>query len=113
MDKPPKRKPNRLSNYDYSQNGAYFITICSKERELIFSHITVGTSSTRPFKSELSEIGMIVDNAIKGIPYHYEGVFVDNYVVMPNHIHMIIRMNRDNENNGRAMLVPTCALCLK
>ena len=49
MDKLPKRKPNRLSNYDYSQNGAYFITICSKEREEIFSHITVGTSNARPY----------------------------------------------------------------
>ena len=104
MDKLPKRKPNRLSNYDYSQNGAYFITICSKERELIFSHITVGTSTARPFKLELSEIGVIVDNAIKGIPYHYEGVFVDNYVVMPNHIHMIIRISIEN---GRPMLAPT------
>ncbi len=104
MEQLPKRKPNRLKNYDYSKNGAYFITLCTKDRKHILSQITVGTSIARPQEIHLTETGEIVDKSIREIPNHYEGVFVDNYVVMPNHIHMIIRIER---NDGRAMLVPT------
>lgn len=68
------------------------------------SQITVGTSIARPCEMHLSDIGIIVENGIKGIEQHYENVYVDNYVIMPNHIHLIIRI--DNES-GRAMLVPT------
>lgn len=46
-----KRKPNRLKNYDYSQNGAYFITICTKDRKPILSHIPVGEDVVCTFKS--------------------------------------------------------------
>ncbi|MBQ6568837.1 MAG: transposase, partial [Clostridia bacterium] len=91
-------------NYDYSQTGAYFITICTKNREQVLSQITVGTSIARPYEIHLTDIGKIVDCAIKEIPNRYDGVFVDNYTVMPNHIHMIIRIENDG---GRAMLVPT------
>lgn len=102
------RKPNRLKDYDYSQNGAYFITICTKDRKPILSVIEnadeiVGASIARPFKIQLTDVGLIVDKAINGISIHYQNVFIDNYVIMPNHIHLIIRI----DNNGRAMLAPT------
>ena len=42
MNELPKRKPNRLKDYDYSQNGAYFVTICTQNRENLFSAVTVG-----------------------------------------------------------------------
>lgn len=101
------RKPNRLEKYDYSQNGAYFITICTKDRKPILSHIvdkenemnTVGASIARP-KVELTEIGISVNKGIKGIESHYENIFVDNYCIMPNHIHIIIRI--DNASGQRA-----------
>jgi len=101
------RKPNRLKNYNYSQNGAYFITICTKDRKEILSAIenpmaTVGASIARP-SLKLTGVGEIVDKRINEIQNHYENVFVDNYVIMPNHIHLIIRI----DNNGRAMLAPT------
>ena len=103
-----KRKPNRLKNYDYSQNGAYFITICTKDRKPILSVIenadeTVEASIARPPKIQLTDVGLIVDKAINGISIHYQNVFIDNYVIMPNHVHLIIRI----DNNGRAMLAPT------
>ena len=104
MDILPKRKPNRLADYDYSSNGAYFITICTKNKECILSRITVGTSIARPQEIVLTSTGAVVDKAIREIPKHYEGVFVDNYVIMPNHIHMIIRIER---LDGRPMVVPT------
>ena len=100
----PKRKNNRLKEYDYSQNGAYFITICSKDKVCVFSQITVGTSNARPYEVALTSIGTIIDNAINEIPKHYNSVFIDKYIIMPNHIHMIIRIQNDN---GRPMVVPT------
>jgi len=104
MKNKPTRKQYRLPNYDYSQNGAYFITICTKGRKSILSQISVEASIARPQKIELTKIGVIVDKGIKGIMEHYENVFVDNYVIMPNHIHLIIRIQN---NNGRPMVVPT------
>lgn len=79
----PKRKANRLANYDYSQNGAYFITICVKDKEPIFSEISK-TDLINPAKIKLSKIGIIIKDAIIKIPEQYNGVFVDNYVIMPN-----------------------------
>ncbi len=110
-----KRKPNRLKNYDYSQNGAYFITICTNERKPILSRISVGASNARPNEIKLTDIGIVVEQGIKGITEHYDNVFVDNYVIMPNHIHLIIRIDIDNgrampaptEGNGRPMVAPT------
>ena len=99
-----QRKPNRLKDYDYSQNGAYFITICTHKHKPILSHITVGTTIGRLNEVTLTQIGTIVQQGIMGMNEHYENVFVDNYVIMPNHIHLLIRL--DNPD-GRAMLVPT------
>ena len=92
----PTRKPNRLKDYDYSSNGAYFITVCTKEKQCILSEVIVGTSIARPPEIALTRIGAVVDSAIRAIPEHYKNVKVDNYVVMPNHIHLLIRMEGDN-----------------
>ena len=104
MNDLPKRKNYRLQGFDYSQNGAYFITICSNNKVCFFSEITVGTSTARPFVIKLSKTGEIIEKSINAIPTHYKGVYVDNYVIMPNHIHMIIRIQKES---GRALLVPT------
>ena len=88
-----KRKPNRLKEYNYSQNGAYFITICTIDRKCIFGTVVqktnnpVGAAICRP---KLSRFGALVEAKILLIPQTYEGVYVDYYVVMPNHIHIII-----------------------
>ena len=106
----PKRKKNRLTNYDYSQNGAYFITICVNDRKPLLSSITVGADIIRPNNVRLTKIGEIVDFSIKTIPNHYEGVFVDNYVIMPNHIHMIIHIEN---SGGRMISAPTIVAGMK
>jgi len=98
----PKRKNIRLQKYDYSQNGAYFITICIKNRRCILWD-SVGTGIARP--PRLSHYGRVVENAIQNIPKHYTGTTIDAYAVMPNHIHLLLRM-LGNED-GRAMPVPT------
>jgi REP element-mobilizing transposase RayT len=109
----PKRKPNRLAGYDYSQNGAYFITACVKDRREILWE-PVGARIARPqdeFAAPvLSQNGQIVQQAICSIPKIYDCVSLDRYVVMPNHIHILLLINHDEhivEGDGRAMRAPT------
>ena len=106
----PKRKPNRIEDYDYSRNGTYFVTICVKDMKQILGQIVdengspiVGAPIGRP-KIELSHIGKIIEEAICNIPEKYEDVSVDIYTIMPNHIHMIILIDR---GRGRAVRAPT------
>ncbi|MBP3337499.1 MAG: transposase [Clostridia bacterium] len=84
-----KRKPTRLKGYDYSTPGAYFITICVKDRKQLLSKI-VGADSHIVPKNYLSNCGLICDKYINNINNKYENVTVDKYVIMPNHIHLII-----------------------
>jgi REP element-mobilizing transposase RayT len=97
----PARKPNRLKGYDYSQNGCYFITICVKDRRELFWHQPVGARIARP---PLSDMGEVVRKAIENIPHIYKSITVDKYVIMPNHIHLILLISDDP---GRAMRAPT------
>ncbi|MFI3325044.1 MAG: transposase [Clostridia bacterium] len=84
----PKRKSIRLKNYDYSQNGAYFITICTHNKECILGEIDNGIMN-------LSALGQIVVNNIKILSNIYDDIEIDKYVVMPNHIHIIISVCRE------------------
>lgn len=87
----PKRKANRLANYDYSQNGAYFITICVKDKMPILSKIKF--NSIYPNEIKLSKLGIIVANEILNIEKRFDNTKVLDYVVMPNHIHLIIQLD--------------------
>lgn len=89
----PKRKPTRLKEYDYSTPGAYFITICVKDRKELLSQITVGDDALIVPKNHLSQYGLICDKYIENINIKYENVTVDKYIIMPNHIHLIICLN--------------------
>lgn len=80
------RKANRLKDFDYSTNGAYFVTICTKDRKCTLSKI-VGDGSPIP-KNKL--LGKITTEFIDCISDKYDMVRVDKYVIMPNHIHMIV-----------------------
>ena len=77
----PQRKNPRLKNYDYSTNGVYFITICTENKTKILFHIATADGI---IKTKLSPIGQIVERFIQTIPG------IDVYVIMPNHIHIII-----------------------
>lgn len=102
MHKLPTRKNMRLKDYDYSQNGAYFVTTCVKAKhEILWA--PVGARIARPHStSNLSNIGRIIETAILSIPEIYPNIILDKYVIMPNHIHMILLID-----NGRAMRAPT------
>ena len=86
----PKRKPTRLKGYEYSTPGAYFITICVKDRKQLLSKIIVGDDAHIVPKSHISNYGLICDKYINNINIKYENVTIDKYVIMPNHIHLII-----------------------
>ena len=102
----PKRKHPRLRGYDYSLPGAYFITVCTKERRNYFWS-NVGACIARPQDVQLSTLGKIVDEAIQGIAQIYSSLEVEQYVVMPDHIHLLIRICADEY--GRPMVAPTMA----
>ena len=94
MDKEfPKRKRLRLKNFDYSIQGAYFITICTHNRKCMLSRV-VGAIHESP-ENQLTEYGKIVDRWLNNISEHSKAT-IDRYVIMPNHIHLIIIIT-DNE----------------
>ena len=90
----PKRKNIRLNNYDYSEPGAYFITICTDKRRKILSKIVGGDVLDAPHV-ELMEYGRVADKYINQLNCHYENISVEQYVVMPNHIHLILFVRQD------------------
>ena len=79
----PKRKSPRLKAFDYSTTGAYFITICTKDRKMLFAPVGADSISAR----------MIEKTFIETIE-HYHGVESPIYVVMPNHFHAIVTIKR-------------------
>ena len=97
----PVRKRTRLEHYDYSSGGAYFITVCTQNRRKILSSIIVGEGFPLP---QLTKYGDVVDRWIRNIPDKYSGISVDSYVIMPNHIHLLIGVVMDG---GRGDPSPT------
>lgn len=85
----PKRKNTRLKNYDYSTPGAYFITICVKERKRLLSKIIVG-QGLAPAENRLTKYGNIAKEQLELLEERYTGIKIDKYVIMPNHIHILI-----------------------
>ena len=73
------RKSPRLKDFDYSMPMAYFITICTHEKVCLFGS-----------PERLNHLGQIADRCVQQIPVHYQCVTVEKYVVMPNHVHMLL-----------------------
>jgi REP element-mobilizing transposase RayT len=78
-----QRRSIRLPGYDYSLAGAYFVTICTHERECLLGQVEDGAML-------LSGYGRIVEQCWRALPHHFPGVELDAFVVMPNHVHGII-----------------------
>ncbi len=83
MNNWPQRKKLRLKEYNYSNNWFYFITICTKERENFFGNIV-------EWKMILNEYWKIAKQNWENILLHYDNVKIDEFIIMPNHIHWII-----------------------
>lgn len=92
-----------MRDFGYNRAGAYFLTICVQHRKNILSTI-VGEGSPLP---KLSRYGEIVDRWIRKIPEKYQEISLDCYVIMPNHIHLLLSVTKDD---GRGHPSPTvCA----
>ena len=91
----PKRKPTRLKNFDYSTTGAYFITICTENRRKILSKIVGVDVLGDPKSVELLDYGVVADKYINQLNKFYSNINVDQYVIMPNHIHILLFVRDD------------------
>ena len=95
-----KRKPTRLKGYDYSSPGAYFVTICTNGRKELLSKIYVGDGVLDVPKSKLTLYGEIANKHILNMSSFYRDIEIDKYVIMPNHIHLLIHISETNKANG-------------
>ena len=86
----PSRKPQRLQGFDYSKSNYYFVTICTDERKNLFGEIKA-----------LNNFGKIAEKHLLMLEKRYDNVFVDKYVVMPNHIHAIFVIKKKQTERSR------------
>ncbi len=94
----PQRKKLRSKEYDYSSNGAYFITICVKNRQDLLGKIDVGSGILDAPTMVLSRCGKIIIETIDFLNEKNHLLSIDKYIIMPNHTHLIIII--DNLDNG-------------
>lgn len=104
------RKPNRLSFYDYSTPGAYFITFCTKGHKCFF-WADASTNCNNFPKPPLSKYGLIAEEAIRNISVHYPAISVDHYAIMPNHIHLLLQINTNE--HGRRLVTPSISIVIQ
>lgn len=90
------RRSIRLKDFDYSNEGCYFVTIDTQDKLKLFWD-----------KKQMSDAGKMVENLVCEMPIFYKGIYVVEYIVMPDHIHLIIEINNNdriwesaNENNN-------------
>lgn len=97
-NKLPKRKHKRLKEYDYSSDGYYYVTICSKNMKCIFGKIDKNVGrGLAPAERRYSDIvitlspyGLVAEKQLFALEQRYDYVRIDKFVIMPNHIHAII-----------------------
>lgn len=87
------RKVLRLGQYDYGSPGAYFVTVCTKDKKCVLSRIVGGDALIAPH-IELTRTGRIVEKYLRNIPG------IGEYVIMPNHVHMILHISASDLRQG-------------
>ena len=105
MDELKNRKNTRLKGADYNRNQAVFLTICTKERHCVLSRI-VGTGVLDGPQIELTKYGRIAEKYIYQLNDFYDDLSVESYVIMPNHIHIMLWV-KGAENGPSRTPVPT------
>ena len=97
MDEKPIRKKNRLENFDYSEKGDYFVTICVKERRNIFWKNNYSHISDKDIRSFYNHNGNIADKIINNVNITLkDDVNIEKFTIMPDHIHLIVSICNDN-----------------
>jgi len=104
-----KNRPGRLPGYDYGSAGYYFITFCTRNRDCCLSSVEwqkeetrVGRGALAPPYVVLKKTGEILDGYIQNVPKVYPGVKIDKYVIMPNHVHLLIQIAGEKDGGARA-----------
>lgn len=95
----PIRKPLRLKCWDYSQTGTYFLTVCTKDRRPLLCRIE-GFDATGYPKRTMTPVGLSVETFVREITHHHLSVTVDHFVIMPNHIHLLLTICNANGAPG-------------
>lgn len=85
---------NRMKKFDYKKNKIYFITLCVKDNICCLSSIKTPTNNSKP-RLRLTLYGQIIKKQIELLKGQYEYVYIHNYVIMPNHIHLIIELDEE------------------
>jgi len=89
----PSRNSLRLKNYNYSQSGLYFVTICINQRKELLSEIVDD-------KVILNDAGKMVEDSYFSLQVRFPNISCDSYVIMPNHIHFIFKIKECDDNVG-------------
>ena len=95
----PKRKANRLKDYDYSQNGLYFVTVCTYERQCLFEKSIVGNDLC-VVPSDITQ-NIIIEKWLSKLENKF-GITIEKYVIMPDHIHFILFIDAER-HTGRSL----------
>lgn len=90
----PRRKRNRLHSYDYREAGYYFITICTRNRKEYLSSILVGNGLDRSARIRYTQYGEIAHRDLLALLGHFPNVRVDRFAIMPNHVHVILVLEK-------------------
>lgn len=97
-DNLPARKSIRLGGYDYSGEGMYFVTICTQDRACLFGEVFDKTV-------KINEIGKIAKNELIKLPKRFLNIEMDEFIIMPNHIHGIITVGRGHPAQIRTIII--------
>ncbi len=95
-----KRRSLRFKNYDYAEQGAYFVTICTKNRECLFGDAVNG-------EMVLNAAGDMVRKVWDELHVNYQGIETDQFIIMPNHVHGIVLLNTGPAHNRRGLINQT------
>ncbi|MBI4745118.1 MAG: hypothetical protein HY786_00875 [Deltaproteobacteria bacterium] len=95
----------RLEGYDYSNAGAYFVTVCALSRECLFGDVVDG-------EMRLNEYGQVIHAYWQKVSDNFPNVVIDEYVIMPNHFHGIVTINTANDDIGTVDVGATHELSL-
>ena len=112
----PQRKNPRLTGYDYSQNGAYFVTVCTHDRANLLSTVgrglapATGLAPAAPTIA-LSLIGEILEAQLLSLPQLYPNVTIEKYIIMPNHLHLLISFDDTAGASPRPTLSEVVCTC--
>ena len=90
----PKRKSIRLKGYDYGQNGAYYVTICTKDKAHLFGEIIAVGADLVSARAQLNYAVQMIEKVFLETVQSFDNIIADKYVVMPNHFHCILVISR-------------------